>query len=78
MPCVIRFFDAARASEHFDASQIERESGDSVLVRTIFPLSEWAVSFLFGLGIPFEVIEPRELRELVAARCRNILKKNTE
>jgi len=77
VPCVIRFFDAARASEHFDASQIERESGDSVLVRTIFPLSEWAVSFLFGLGIPFEVIEPRELRELVAARCRDILKKNS-
>lgn len=77
-PCTIRFFDASRVAEYFDASQIEEESGDSVLVRTSFPVNEWLVSFLLGLGIPFEVVEPPVLRERVAARCRDILQKNTE
>jgi len=72
----IRFADAARVAEHFPEGDIELEAGGGALVRTSFPANEWAVSFLFGLGLPFEVLEPRELRSLVARRAAGILESN--
>jgi predicted DNA-binding transcriptional regulator YafY len=72
----IRFADAARVAEHFAEEDIELEDRGSALVRTQLPADEWAVSFLFGLGIPFEVLEPPELRRLVAERAKKILDSN--
>jgi predicted DNA-binding transcriptional regulator YafY len=73
----IRFADAGRAGEHFAPADIELEGEGSAVVRTSFPADEWAVSFLFGLGIPFEVLEPPALRRLVAERAGEILDRNS-
>jgi predicted DNA-binding transcriptional regulator YafY len=73
-PCVLRFADAARIAEHFDDGAIEVEASGSALVRARLPPSEWAVSFLMGLGIPFEVLEPEGLRRLVVERAAAILR----
>jgi predicted DNA-binding transcriptional regulator YafY len=72
----IRFTDAARVAEHFAEGDIELEAEGGALVRTKLPADEWAVSFLLGLGLPFEVLEPRELRSLVARRAAGILEGN--
>jgi predicted DNA-binding transcriptional regulator YafY len=76
LPTSIRFFDAVRIEEHFDPEAIDVEPGGSAIVRTQLPADEWAVSFLLGLGIPFEVLEPEELRRFVAARAADLLGRN--
>jgi predicted DNA-binding transcriptional regulator YafY len=76
LPSRIRFSDAARIEEHFDAQNIEALPDGGALVRTSLPADEWAVSYLFGLGIPFEVLEPEPLRRLVAERASAILASN--
>ena len=75
-PRVIRFADAARIEEHFDAEAIEREAGARPSCERACPSSEWAVSFLLGLGLAFEVLEPESLRSLVAERARQLLESN--
>jgi len=77
VPCLIRFQDAARVSEHFEVSEITTEPSGSALVRTYLPLSEWAVRFLLGLGIPFEVLEPEEFKDLLLRRLNEIIQTNT-
>jgi predicted DNA-binding transcriptional regulator YafY len=72
----IRFADAARVAEHFAEEDIQLEAGGSALVRTSLPADEWAVNFLFGLGLPFEVLEPGALRGMVARRATRILESN--
>jgi predicted DNA-binding transcriptional regulator YafY len=72
----IRFADAARVEEHFAECAIEPEPGGCAVVRTCLPADEWAVSFLFGLGIPFEVLEPPELRAMVAERAELLRGRN--
>jgi predicted DNA-binding transcriptional regulator YafY len=76
LPTRIRFAEAARIEEHFESEQIEVEDGGTALATPYLPVDDWAVSFLLGLGIPFEVLEPAALRELVAARARGILERN--
>jgi len=78
VPCVIRFHDAVRARQHFDESTIEIESTGSALVRTFFSISDWVVTFLLGLGMPFEILEPSKLRELVLARAMSIAGANVK
>jgi predicted DNA-binding transcriptional regulator YafY len=72
----IRFADAARVEEHFAECDIEPEPGGRAVVRTCLPADEWAVSFLLGLGIPFEVLEPPELRAMVAERAEILRSRN--
>jgi predicted DNA-binding transcriptional regulator YafY len=76
VPAVIRFADGARVEEHFEAEAIEREAGGSALVHTCLPMAAWTVSYLLGLGIAFEVLEPEALRSLVAERARQLLESN--
>lgn len=76
LPTRLRFSDAARIEEHFDASCIEAESSGSALVKTSLPADEWAVDFLLGLGQSFEVLEPEALRRLVAERASALLHLN--
>jgi predicted DNA-binding transcriptional regulator YafY len=75
-PARICFADAARVAEHFDESDIEPEAGGGAIVRAFLPADDWAVSFLFGLGLCFEVLEPEALRALVAKRAESILRGN--
>ncbi len=77
LPCVIRFHDAARVRQHFDESMIQVDDSGRAVVRTHFSISDWAVSFLLGLGIPFEILEPIEFREFVASRARGIVGLNS-
>jgi predicted DNA-binding transcriptional regulator YafY len=73
LPCLIRFADSARVvEEHFSPEEIEAEAGGGAVVKTSLPADEWAVSYLLGLGIPFEVLEPEALRRLVAERASQI------
>jgi predicted DNA-binding transcriptional regulator YafY len=76
LPSRIRFSSAARIEEHFAAGDIEALPGGGALVTASLPADEWAVSYLFGLGIPFEVLEPSALRRLVAERAALILSNN--
>jgi predicted DNA-binding transcriptional regulator YafY len=73
----IRFFEASRVEEHFSAESIELEPEGSAIVTTALPADEWAVSYLLGLGVHFEVLEPEALRRLVAERASAILERNT-
>jgi predicted DNA-binding transcriptional regulator YafY len=77
LPAVIRFAEASRIEERFEPGEIEREEGGSALVRTRYPVEEWTVSYLLGLGLAFEVLEPEGLRRLVAERAAGILQKNS-
>jgi predicted DNA-binding transcriptional regulator YafY len=77
VPCVIRFKDSARVSEHFEESSIVEEPTGGASVRTYLPLNEWAVNFLLGLGIPFEIVEPEGLRDLVVNRLSELLRRNS-
>jgi predicted DNA-binding transcriptional regulator YafY len=72
----IRFADAARIEEHFAERDIEPEPDGGAIIRTVLPADEWAVSFLLGLGIPFEVLEPPELRAMVAERAELLRGRN--
>lgn len=74
--CRIRFPNAARVGEHFEESSIEADSSGGATVRTYLPVSEWAVSYLLGLGISFEVVEPESLKNLVANRLLDMLRRN--
>lgn len=77
LPSRIRFDDAARIEEHYGPESIERESGGGAVVNTSLPADEWAVSYLLGLGLPFEVLEPEALRKLVSERVGEILERNS-
>jgi predicted DNA-binding transcriptional regulator YafY len=74
---LMRFADAARVQEHFPPEDIELEPGGGALVRSSLPVEEWTVSFLLGLGLDFEVLEPLALRKLVASRAAGILAGNS-
>jgi predicted DNA-binding transcriptional regulator YafY len=73
LPARIRFADAVRAQEHFHPDQVELEASGSALVTAPLPADDWAVSYLLGLGLPFEVLEPAALRSLVAERAAGVL-----
>jgi predicted DNA-binding transcriptional regulator YafY len=76
LPTRLRFSEASRIDEYFAPEQIEAGEDGSALVRTSLPIEEWTVSFLLGLGIPFEVLEPEGLRRLVAERTKALLDMN--
>jgi predicted DNA-binding transcriptional regulator YafY len=76
LPARIRFSEASRIGEHYGPDEIELAEDGSALVSTYLPADDWAVSFLLGLGIAFEVLEPESLRRLVAERASLILDGN--
>jgi predicted DNA-binding transcriptional regulator YafY len=76
LPALVRFADASRVEEYFEAEDLARESGGGALVRTFLPVDDWAASFLLGLGVDFEVLEPEGLRRLVFERAARIQRDN--
>ena len=67
---------AYRVYDEFEPEDICRQSNGEFLVSAEMPEDEWLIGFLLSFGAEVEVIEPKYLREILAERAREILKKN--
>lgn len=81
LPCariVLRFPGemAYRVYDEFDGTEITRHQDGSLTVSTELPADSWLVGYLLSYGAQVEVLEPARLREVLAARAREIYEKN--
>lgn len=67
---------AFRVYDEFDAGQIERQADGTLLVSAKMPEDVWLTGYLLSFGTEVEVIEPANLREILAEEARQIYEKN--
>ena len=67
---------AYRVYDEFDGTEITRRRDGSLTVSTELPADSWLIGYLLSYGAQVEVLEPARLREVLAARAREIYEKN--
>ena len=63
---------AFRIYDEFDRSSIEKQPDGSLLVTAYFPQDGWVVGYLHSFGVDLEILEPKEIREVVASYAKAI------
>lgn len=63
---------AFRIYDEFDRENIVVEQDGQLRVNVSFPIDSWVIGYLISYGTEVEIVEPTELRELVARYARNI------
>ena len=58
---------AFRVYDEFDRESISLQPDGSILARTALPADEWLAGYLLTFGTEVDILEPREVRERVAA-----------
>ena len=67
---------AYRVYDEFDKTEITyRENGD-LIVCTKMPVDAWLIGYLLSFGAQVEIIEPTDLKSVLAAQALEIYKKN--
>lgn len=67
---------AYRVYDEFDTTQIEGQENGDLVVTAEMPVDAWLTGYLLSFGTQVEVMEPKDLRELLAAQALEIYKKN--
>lgn len=65
---------AFRIYDEFDRSSIEKQPDGSLLVRAYFPQDGWVVGYLHSFGTEITILEPKEMRLIVADYAKAIWK----
>ena len=67
---------AYRVYDEFDFGQIEELEDGRLLVAAPMPVDEWLIAFLLSFGVWVEVIEPVNLKQVLAERAMAVYLKN--
>lgn len=67
---------AYRVYDEFDVNQIVLEENGDLTVNASMPEDDWIIGYLLSFGTQVEIIEPARLRNIVAARAKEIYEKN--
>lgn len=78
-PIVLRFPKemAYRVYDEFDRSQVQRQADGSLVVSAKIPQDAWLTGFILSFGTQVEILEPAELRKVIAEQARMIYEKNS-
>lgn len=73
---VLRFSGTARvqAEDHFDESEIQRQSDGSLIVRARYPNNDWLIGFLLGFRTGVFVLSPPFVASALKEAAMNITK----
>lgn len=67
---------AYRVYDEFDETQIERQENGDLIASAEMPVDTWLTGYLLSFGAQVEIMEPKYLREILAARAKEIYEKN--
>lgn len=67
---------AYRVYDEFDETQIEYQKNGDLIVFAEMPVDTWLIGYLLSFGTQVEIIEPKYLREILAAQAQSIYEKN--
>lgn len=67
---------AYRVYDEFDETEIECQKNGDLLVSAEMPVDAWLIGYLLSFGAQVEIIEPKNLKGVLAAQAQEIYKKN--
>ena len=67
---------AYRVYDEFEQTQIEHQKNGDLIAVAEMPVDAWLIGYLLSFGANVEVVEPKYLREILAAQALEIYKKN--
>ncbi len=78
-PIVLRFPKemAYRVYDEFDRSQVQRQADGSLVVSAKIPEDAWLTGFILSFGTQVEILEPADLRKVIAEQARMIYENNS-
>ncbi len=74
MAIKLRFSPASafRVMEEFDRASVERQPDGSMVATVSFPPDNWVIGYLLSFGTEVEILEPPEIRALVARHAKKL------
>ena len=67
---------AYRVYDEFDKTQIEYQKNGDLIASAQMPIDPWLIGYLLSFGAKVEILEPKYLREILAAQAYEIYEKN--
>ena len=67
---------AYRVYDEFDKTQIEYQKNGDLIASAKMPIDSWLVGYLLSFGAKVEIVEPKYLKEILAAQAYEIYEKN--
>lgn len=67
---------AYRVYDEFDRNQVTRLKNGDLQVTANIPEDEWLIGYLLSFGVKVDVIQPTNLKEILAKRAKEIYEKN--
>lgn len=67
---------AYRVYDEFDETEIEYQKNGDLVVHAEMPVDPWLIGYLLSFGTQVEIIEPKYLKNVLAAQAREIYRKN--
>lgn len=67
---------AYRVYDEFDGTEIECQKNGDLVVHAEMPVDPWLIGYLLSFGTQVEIIEPKYLKNVLAAQAQEIYKKN--
>ena len=65
-----------RVYDEFDETEIEYQKNGDLVVHAEMPVDQWLIGYLLSFGIQVEIIEPKYLKNVLAAQAQEIYRKN--
>lgn len=67
---------AYRVYDEFDGTEIEYQKNGDLIVHAKMPIDSWLIGYLLSFGTQVEIMEPKYLKNILAAQALEIYKKN--
>lgn len=67
---------AYRVYDEFDETEIEYQKNGDLVVHAEMPVDQWLIGYLLSFGTQVEIIEPKYLKNVLAAQAQEIYRKN--
>lgn len=67
---------AYRVYDEFDETEIEYQKNGDLIVRAEMPVDTWLIGYLLSFGAQVEILEPKYLKDVLAAQAQAIYEKN--
>lgn len=67
---------AYRVYDEFDETEIEYQKNGDLIVHAEMPVDQWLIGYLLSFGTQVEIIEPKYLKNVLAAQAQEIYRKN--
>lgn len=78
-PQIVLLFSKAiayRVYDEFDETEIEYQKNGDLIVRAEMPVDTWLIGYLLSFGPQVEILEPKYLKDVLAAQAQAIYEKN--